>query len=333
MSVIFPKEPAKVIIHPLPKNAERITYRVSDTLILSAWMPDGFHNISQESTLSNDDFYEAFCDNCSRNCNSFLNEYYDEEDDYIDYDHPDLHDHCNVYDNGYHGQYCPKEYSRTNSVNFDIANMVFEIHLTHLGKIPRFVYRKDSAYLQASKFDEYGNLVATKPEMASNVFGDADYPEGICWGYNQRPRNLREISTFYCSTPFNNDLCTLEDFQDNCREIRYKISRNSYSDEYLYSDETVLGSDIDAVMILDAEENIQGFYTMLMAGFKPIPKEPHVMLIPLKEDEFEKNGHVYKGYVTIADAVGKSWFISPLPENHDEHYDYHRDYGLLVGQI
>lgn len=324
MSVIFPTEPAKVNIHLVPKNADKISYRVADTLVLSAWMPDGFHTIHQKSKMTNDEFFESYCDGCHRNCYGFLEEYTDEETGDIDWDDPDLADHCSVYDDGYHGQICPRGFELQDEyVDFDIANMVFEIHLTHLGTSPRFTYTKDSAYLQASTEDEDGIFVGTYVEMASNVFGDASYPEGICWGYNPRPNNLREIVSFYFSTPFNNDLCSLDVFQENCREIRYSVDTENYSKNNLDSGEKILAYGIDAVMILDAEENIQGFYTMLMAGFKPLPEAPHVMLIPLKECEFERNGNLYRGYSTIPDAVGKSWFVSPDIDSE----------GLLVGQL
>jgi hypothetical protein len=320
MSVIFPTEPAKVKIHLLPKNTDAITYRVTDTLVISAWMSDGFQHIHQTTKMTDDDFYNQHCEYCDRNCHSFLDAYYDEENGEVDWDHPDLEGHCSVYDDGYHGQYCPRGFEKEdNYISFDVSNMVFEIHLTHLGKIPRFEYVKDSAYLQGIEVEDGNLLKATHIEMASNVFGDSSYPEGICWGYNPKPKNLREMVTNYFSTPFNNDLVSLETFEENCYEIR----NSSYSECEVGDEEMYLCKSADALMVLDAEENIQAFYTMLMAGFKPLPKAPHVMLIPLVDCEFERNEKLYRGYNTIPDAVDKSWFISPNGE----------DTGLLVGQL
>jgi len=41
------------------------------------------------------------------------------------------------------------------------------------------------------------------------------------------------------------------------------------------------------------------------------------------EHSFERNGGLYRGYKTVEDAVGKSWFISSTGETT----------GLLVGQL
>lgn len=322
MSVIFPTTPAKVNLHPLPKNAEMITYRVDDVLSLSAWMPDEFYRIQQIRNETNDDFYENHCDGCWRNSCDFLNDFEDEDGE-VDWDHPDLSNHCGVYDNGYEGQYCPRGFEKEDTnIDFFVSNMVFEIHLTHLGEVPRYQYVKDTAFLQAGKVlnDE---LIATSLRMASNVFGYEDQPEGICWGYNSKPNSLREIVSQYFSTPFNNDLLNLETFEENCIAGRREASRDRYSSSYLEPNERFLSNTKDALMIIDAEENVQAFFTMLMAGFKPLSEASHVMLIPLTESEIEKDGKVYSGYITIPDEVNKSWFISPTGEMS----------GLLVGQL
>jgi hypothetical protein len=322
MSVILPTKPAQVNIHLLPKDAEMISYSVSDLLKISAWMPDRFQTIEQTTELSNDDFYNRHCDGCHRNSCTFFDQYYDEEAEEIDWEHPDLHEHCNVYDEGYHGQHCPEGYvNDTEVVNFDVANMVFEISLNHIGPHPRFEYKKDSAYLQKFKLNE--DTLETKEFesscllMAANVFGSEDYPEGVCWGYNERPTSLRDMVLKYFGTPFNNDLVTIGAFQENCYQIRM--------DNYYYShnNEKYFSGQADALMLIDAEANIQAFYTMLMAGFKSLPEAPHVMMIPLYDHEFEMNGKLYCGYKTSEDAVGKSWFISPETES----------LGLLVGQL
>ena len=324
MSVIFPTEPAKVNIHLLPKDAEMFTYRVADDLKISAWMPDGFQRVEQSSAMTNDDFYHENCEDCSRNSYYFLEDYKDEDGD-VDWDNPDLEGHCNVYDNGYYGQNCPLGRTKQDyEASFDVSNMVFEIHLTHLGPLPRFVYTGDSAYLQAARLNEDGVLEATDSLMAANVFGDADYPERICWGYNQKPNNLREMVTYFFTTPFNNDLTPIEAFEENCGIVQRESANDyNYSTGNLFSGEKYLTGSADALMLLDAEADIQAFFTMLMAGFKPLEKAPHVMMIPLVEYEFKRSGNTYRGYKTIEDFVGKSWFISNVGE----------DKGLLVGQL
>lgn len=323
MSVIFPTEPSKVNLHLLPKNVEMITYRVSDDLTISAWMPDGFERVEQTQETTNDDFYHKNCEGCHRNCYEFLSNYEDEEGD-IDWNDPGLRGHCSVYDDGYYGQSCPEGYEKEDyDVSFDVGNMVFQIRLTHLGELPRFQYVGDSAFLQGGKLDYSGELVGTTPYMASNVFGDSYNPENICWGYNPKPKNLREMVTFYFTTPFNNDLSPVDVFEENSKNVRYHVENDYYESTTIFSGEKYLCGTADAIMILDAEADIQAFYTMLMAGFKPLEKAPHVMLIPVVEHIFERNGGTYRGYKTVEDVVGKSWFISSTGEVE----------GLLVGQL
>jgi len=108
--------------------------------------------------------------------------------------------------------------------------------------------------------------------MASNVFGDAYSPENICWGYNQKPKNLREMVTFFFTTPFNNDLLPIETFMENSSEVRYQARTDDYDTEGLFAGEEYLTKNCDALVLLDAEADIQAFYTMLMAGFKPLKK-------------------------------------------------------------
>lgn len=333
MSVIFPTSPSQVRVHLLPKKAEMITYRVDDTIKISAWMPDKFHRIQQKTDMSNDEFYNSFCEGCERNCYSFIEAYYDEDIDDIDWDHPDLHGHCDVYNDGYHGQSCPHGYEKEGSeIEFDVSNMVFEIHLTHLGETPRFVYSRDTAYLQAGRYNELHDdetpesenyIDATIVKMASNVFGYDEAPEGICWGYNRKPKNLREMVTYFFNTPFNNDLVKLDEFEKNCDEIRCSVYDDYFDVDNVYENDKFIGSQIDALMMVDAEEDQQAFYTMLMAGFKPIPEAPHVMMIPLYEYEFEKNEKYYRGFKTAPDDVNREWFVMSDTEYR----------GLLLGQI
>lgn len=325
MSVIFPTEPAKVNLHMLPKGAEMITYNVKDAINISAWMPDGFQTVEHKSHSSNDNFFHDNCEDCHRNCHSFLAQYIDEDGD-IDWDEPGLVGHCNVYDEGYHGQSCPEGYElEDDEFCFDVSNMVFTISLTHLGEPPRFNCVADSAYLQAGRVNEDGGLEATCIHMASNVFGGEEHPEGICWGYNRKPENLREIVLDYFNAPFNNDLLSVRGFEINCETTRHnKEDYDYYKEGYLFNrNERHLADGADALMLVDAELNIQAFYTMLMAGFRPLPKAPHVMMIPLYEHEFVRDGAEFRGYKTKEDAVGKVWYVHPngLEE------------GVLVGQL
>jgi hypothetical protein len=320
MSVIFPTEPPHVHIHILPRNSEHITYRVSDDLRISAWMPEGLHNISQRRQESYDGFFSRCCRGCHRNCYEFLNDHTDEDGE-IDWDIIDggYNGHCFVYDNGYDGQSCPEgEDLETYDFNLTIPNMVFEIALTHIGKEhPKFSKTTDSAYLCAGKYED-GVFYSTDTFSASNVFGGDDEPENICWGYNRRPTTLREIASQYFSTPFNDDILSLDGFEENCSYLRSRISTDSF-DVNRYDTYLCNGSDADALILVDAENNVPAFFTLLSAGFKSLPKAPHIMMVPIREAVINRGGNTYEGYQTIADSVGKQWFVT-------------KD-GFLVGQI
>jgi hypothetical protein len=315
MSAIFPTEPAKVNIHLLPKEAEFITYNVKDTLNISAWMPDNFHQIVQENEMSYDDFYHSFCDGCERNCYSFLEQYMDEDGD-VNWEDSDLQGHCSVYDDGYHGQHCPENNVRDNEdIEFTTSPMVFQISMSYIGETNRFANTTDSAYLCAARIED-GQLMTTPTLMAANVFGDNYEVGNICWGNNDKPKHLREIVTEYFSTPFNNDLISLSRFQENCSNIQHVLN---YGEFNVTSNDVVLSQGADALMLLDAGENVSAFFTMLASGFKSLPEAPHIMAIPIFECTLEKNGHTFNGYKTTPDAVDKSWFVS---------LD-----GLLIGQV
>jgi len=317
MSVIFPTKPATVKLHPLPKNAEAITYRVEDNIILSAWMPDGYHTVQEQYEMTDDDFYHENCEGCERNCYSFLNQYTDEETDEVDWDQVPggYYGHCNVYDEGYCGQDCPEGHVKKDSnLEFDISNMVFEISLTHLGDSARFTPVADSAYLAAGVFTN-DNVKSTETRMPANVFGSEDNPEGICWGYNSKPHTLREIVTEYYNTPFNNDLTPIECFEENCRSIRSMKNRH----DFCSTDDNYLCQGADQLIMVDAEKNKTAFFHLLTAGYKSLSKAPHIMILPVKESTIHKNGNVFEGYLTDEDSVGKQWFITTD--------------GLLIGQV
>ena len=184
--------------------------------------------------------------------------------------------------------------------------MVFEISLSHLGTSKKFSRQSDTAYLCAGKLTEDNQIMCTDVCMASNVFGNQETPEGICWGYNTKPDNLSEIVTDYVSTPFNNDLLPIKCFYDNCEETRSYIWNNDYGlngSKYLCSGKS-------ALLLLDAGKDINAFFQMITAGFTSIPEAPHVMIIPLSERTITLGTHSVSGYCTDLDAVGKSWFVS-----------------------
>lgn len=317
MSHIFPKNPSKVVVHHLPTKAEFFTYRICEMLTVSAWMPKGYQTIHQNDEMTHDEFYHEFCEDCARNCYGFLEDYLDEDGAV---DESLLPNHCFVYDEGYTGQKCPLGNEKEDStVNFTISGMVFEISFTYMNeKYGRFEAKGDTAYLCAGYVSEDNEIYSTYRHLPSNVFGSDEFPERICWGYNDVPDNLRGIVTNYFSTPFNNDLVNLYSFERNSNLVNRYVRDNKFyynsSDKFL-----CFGMYVDSLIMVDAEKDVTAFFTFLSAGFKPLEGAPHIMLIPAKETLIEKNGYHYKGYETTTDAVGKKWFIS------EEH--------LLIGQI
>ena len=308
MSHIFQSAPPAVKIHKLPRKAKFFTYEATDHLTISAWMPDGFDSVNQEVRESNDQFYNNHCDGCERNCHDFLEEYLDEDGEVDDYR---LGPHCFVYEDGYSGQLCPLgNVKQDMDISFDIADMVFEIDLEVRNRNRLFAKLGDSAYLSAGYVDEEAGPVVFKTHnyTASNVFGNASHPEAICWGGVRHPENLREIVTNYAATPFNNDLTKIPAFENHCELIRGDVA----SDAYIESNQKFLcqGGGVDALIMLDAEDNIPAFFTMLCAGFTSLPELPHIMLIGATEATLERGGAAYQGYLTIPDAVGKQWFVS-----------------------
>lgn len=311
MSAIFPTKPPEATVHFIPKNAEFISYRVEDNLILSAWMPDGLFAVDHIVSDSNDEFHENHCDGCVRNCSSFLDDFLDEDGDVIWDDIPN--GHCHVYDEGYHGQYCPRGYVKEEeSFNFNVSNMVFEINLSHQGTTKPFSRQTDTAFLCAGKLNEENQIIATDTFMASNVFGDPEYMEGICWGHNRKPDNLSEVVSQYISTPFNNDLLNIGDFYDNCQEARRDIQKDNY--EPVTDGDTYLCSGKSALLLIDAGKHISAFFQMLSAGFNSLPEAPHIMALPLSERTITLGTNSISGYCTDLDAVGKSWFVSSSGE-------------------
>jgi len=316
MSAIFPTKPPSAQIHLLPKNSHFISYNVDDSLNISAWMKDEFLTIDQCNKLSNDEYYEEHCDNCNRSKYNFLNEYTDKDGE-VDWDRIEggEDNFCNVYDDGYHGQYCIYGYDKEEINNFTVAPMVFTISLSLTNF--KTLNDRDRAFLQAAIL-ENNHIYTTNRYMASNVHGDEDSPSHICWGDNSQPQDLRSIVFDYSNTPFNDDLVTLDAFEDNCHRLRRKMKE----DEFLNRSKDTflcLGQDADALLIVSAEDNIPTFFTLLSAGFKSLSKAPHIMLIPLKQTEIVKDGLNYNGYQTPTDAVNRNWFVTMN--------------GLLVGQI
>ncbi len=318
---IFPSEPAAVNLHPVPTQAEFISYLVDpDTLTIRAWMPDNYSSFEESSSTSReqDRFYDNNCCNCPRN----TRRYYEET-------HPELFDagmswrdssiesftinnpgECFVYMNGYRGQDCPLgfKFEDPESKRHSISEMVFDIQLSHKGQFKKYI---DNAHLQAGFVNESGEVYETNPCSAANVYsGDRDR-EGfiygkICWNYIEDPKTLREIVTSYFGSKFNNDLLRLSSFKTNISAIRQKKEENKYNKSL----HKFICSGYDCLVMIDGSKDVQAFFTMLMAGFKSLPELPHIMIVPAKTSTIKQGDMIYLGYTTQEDAVGRSWYVS-----------------------
>jgi hypothetical protein len=331
---IFPSEPATVNLHPVPTQAEFISYFVSrDTLTIRAWMPDNLSSFVESSSTSReqDRFFDNNCGDCPRNTRWYYEqnhpELFDQNLNWIDAninrfirDNPG---ECVVYIDGYQGQNCPLgiTFEPKLEPTHSISNMVFDIELSCKGEPPRFKKYTDNAHLRAGYVDESGEIYETTAFAASNVYTssysyDSGYTHGkICWNSIQDHKSLREIVTSYFGSNFNNDLLTLSRFKNNINTLR----SDKENDRYTKSKHKFLCSGYDCLILIDADNDVQAFFTMLMAGFKSLPELPHIMIVPAKTSTIKRGDMIYLGYTTQEDSVGRPWYISTE--------------GALIGQL
>jgi hypothetical protein len=342
MSAIFPTAPAKVNLHHIPSNADFITYGIqNENIILKAWMPSGLFKVEYKESKSRllNNFYDNHCRNCVFNdLQHYVNNYSEYLDEYLYVKDPSLYEKtCGVYYKGFIGQPCNKghifEKNPGNNL-IEVQNMVFQINLTYLGDIPRFQKTGDNAHLCAG-YEENGNIYKTREYSAPNVYSGThhNYYNGhICWGStnynrgadeNEGLNSLRGITTMFFQSRTNNDLLPINRFK-NFNENLFDLKGND--DHYSKSIyDKFLCSGYDSLMLIDADQDVQAFFTMIMAGFRPIPEAPHVMMIPLKNCTIERNGNVYFGFSTQEDSVGRCWYVSSegyLIGQLDESYTY-----------
>lgn len=331
MSAIIQIHPPKVNIHPLPQKAKYISYNFQEVLSITAWMPSDIYHVNYNDTMDTDTFYETYCSRCERNDihSAFFDDFLDEDGE-INWEL--VEDHCNIQDDGYYGQECPLGFKqREENYNFSVCEMAFKIYLDY--RKPKVQsddgygrYMKinpyDSAALSASTVNERGELSSTSYLIPSNVFGSSSDPQQICWGSVSEPDNLRAIASNFYAAEFNNDLLPVNAFYRNSIITRDRKDNNNFirrHKERVIIDNTSNGHMMDNLVIVDAELNVNAFFTLLCAGFQPEEDAPHVMLIPARETMLVRNGTSFWGYLTIPDALNKEWFIS--------------EDNLLIGQV
>lgn len=331
MSIIFPIQPAKVHVHPLPSAANFISYRNSgDALALKAWMPSGIATFKYYDKRSRNSINEQFnmyhCRKCPRGTMRYYRETYP-EDYYVDDDfYPRLYRdglECSVPYYGYKGQHCPLG-KTVEEIKWDpdqivsISDTTIEIYLTRSLSVSTTAGLTGSATLRSGEVRDC--LIYRTDEFRS---GNC-YDEGtICWGNNTYPETLREMVDTYLYSRFNHDLTGLDRYKKNCEKLEeLKKDKSNYRPT---SYDKFLCQGYNNLMIINGEEDVQAFFTMTMAGYEPIPELSQYMLIPMDTCTIAKDDNYYLGYKTEPDAVGRSWYVSAegfLIGQLDESYSY-----------
>lgn len=315
MSSIFPTSPAKVYIKLLPKNADFISYEFTDrSFKLKAWIPAGLYSFRMR--LMVDRFYVQHCEGCGRNTADYIDDLYedleigDDDDEIISLMR--LDDECMVYWEGDSAcENCPLGYELSDEITEEIQisnSVVVETvnYNNRYGNIFDAVSDAFNVHLRAGEFDEDGLIRSTRSLRAANVHDTGN----VCWGNTNdygKPKNLREAATTYFTSNFNSDLLNLSSFKENNRIIERHKERNLYEESK--TDKFVCAG-YDALMCIEAQQNVQAFYTMLMAGFRPLPELPNIMIIPVEESSIQKEDNFYFGYLTKPDTVGRQWYVS-----------------------
>jgi hypothetical protein len=331
MSIIFPTEPAKVNIHPLPAKANFISYReASGGLALKAWMPSGIASVvkidRRKAWGANDQFYEYHCSGCPRSRTSYyeinykelFDQYYDGNGERPDSKLYNEGTECCVHYYGYRGQECPleknpEEIQWDEDYTFPISDTTIEIFLTSKLRGSTADGLRGTAKLCSGMIID-GEIYHTRDLRSGNCWELGN----ICWGYNSVPETLREMVNTYLYSPFNDDLTGLATYEHNCEKME-KLKKDKESIRYKSDYDKFLCQGYDNLMILDKSKDLQAFFFMLMAGFTPLPEFPHYMIIPMDTCTIVKNDNYYLGYKTEPDAVGRSWYISSE--------------GFLIGQL
>jgi hypothetical protein len=320
MTALFPKSPAKVNLHLLPSNADFISYRFFDGFFkLKAWMPAGvsISTFQADNTTNYNNFFSTHCFSCPRSDNEYYDNVYGDSNNVPA---AEQNGECCVHHYGYNGQACPLNHdSGPEEESTSVSNTVIEVALNHLGDPPRFkvIEDYDNAHLCAGYVDENNNIYSTPALRSANVFGgDNVIGSNICWGDNEKPNNLREAALSYLGSRFNSDLLRITNFISHNKEIESYKAQNKYS---LNTKDKFMCSGYEALMIVDAQTDVQAFFTLLMAGFRPMEEIPHAIIVPIEQSAITRGESLFFGYTTPEDATGRKWYVSSE--------------GFLIGQL
>jgi hypothetical protein len=292
MTSIFSDTPAVGKLHLLPAKTDAVSYNyTSDQLMLAAHMEDNFAEVDQSENLTSshyNTFYHDNCYNCTfdngRRCSSVRNYGLNQD------------------------TRCPREIPlpEPRHFKFDVAPTIFQIYL-NLNRRNRFEsVHNDKAVLQGTKVNNKRIKLSRNKKALANTWSDSNV---ICWGRNEPPKNLKSMARIFLEAPFNNDLVKIHQFESNNRSVKADIEQDNffrtYSTRYNF-----IAEKADALYLIHAEDNVSAFFWMISAGFKTIKEAPFIIIIPLRQTEFEHEGVTYRGYLTPADACGKEWFIN-----------------------
>lgn len=289
-SLLFSDTPAKGYLHLLPHKTNAISYSyTSDMLTLSAHMEDNFAHVKQADPRTGnvyDQFYQNNCYFCRHENNNRC---------------------TSVRQSGFTSDtVCPRgfELPEENTVNFDVAPAIFHNSL-RLSQRHRFESSGSRVWLQASQVSGKRIKLSRNRKPLANTWASNNV---ICWGRNDEPKTLRGMVKLFFDTPFNNDLVSIQDFVENNQVVKEDVEKDNFF--RTYSHYKFIAEKADALFMLHAEDNVQAFFWMLSAGFKPISEASHLMLIPLTETVLEHEGNSYPGYLTPSDSCKKEWFVT-----------------------
>jgi hypothetical protein len=331
-------------IMPLPKGASlagvtRADDIVSRPLRIDAWIQGHWRHLTAKSYGDRDDFYENHCHGCE-----YYFEYVYLNDTDIDYE---------VEYNGHETQIlgrstvrvaspCPCYREGLDAVDWpclvgedfaanegggsrDLAftDVRFSVHLdaTSLKRSSQLDHSPWCVLLQGYDSDsETGPYVFTATERVLNVYE----PHGeVCWGHHTTiPRTLAEAAEAYAAIPCNEDLLSIDGFEDNAASIEH----GSYDKDYDGALFPLLAEREQALIYCRATPaNRQAF--LLLATAQSAQVIGDVAILPATWQQ-----------VAMPDGSTRSlWVGDPLPDGHcwlfEAASDTERDGVQLNGQI
>ena len=194
--------------------------------------------------------------------------------------------------------------------NLTMSQCTFEHVLAHTSREERFKQILPIKFWLRGTKIENNEVYQTK--FASNFSNVSSSDHSICWGGNlSNYKTMKGVVEAFFGSGFNGDYCkNKEFFVSECKENIKRIREISKFDEnYVKSNSKLICQEADALYMIHCEDNMPTYVKMLFAGFKPLPENSSIIVVPLRATTIQRDGHSYYGYVTPVDPCGKKWFI------------------------